>query len=199
MEHYIELTDGSRIEAFLKDELPERLTTDELEIDTTGIYLQHKGQKRAKPKEDNIEQRQRELELFLSYTHRFIEAADRILTDSRLFLTPVPVQSGLAYTGTSGFKNPTLGIYIEWWTSVENSWVEIGKRGKLPLYYIAGSPLSGRNSCAYVTPDGKSHSECVHNFSRVWRSFQQINTRYTEPKQIYHSYTLPQAIEELFG
>lgn len=27
------------------------------------------------------------------------------------------VTNNLAYTGTSGFRNATLGVYVEWWLS----------------------------------------------------------------------------------
>ena len=39
MEHYIELTDGTRIEAFLRAEQPETIKEDKLALDTTGEYL----------------------------------------------------------------------------------------------------------------------------------------------------------------
>jgi len=35
-----------------------------------------------------------------------------------MFLCPIYMQSGLAYTGSSGFEKPTLGIYIEWWRGI---------------------------------------------------------------------------------
>ena len=49
MEHYIELTDGIRIEAFRKAEQPETIKEDKLALDTTGEYLQICLRKR-KPK-----------------------------------------------------------------------------------------------------------------------------------------------------
>lgn len=49
MEHYIELTDGTQIEAFPKAEQPETIKEDKLALDTTGEYLQICRRKR-KPK-----------------------------------------------------------------------------------------------------------------------------------------------------
>ena len=49
MEHYIELIDGTRIEAFPKTEQPETIYEDKLALDTTGEYLQI-GCRMRKPK-----------------------------------------------------------------------------------------------------------------------------------------------------
>ena len=74
------------------------------------------------------------------------------------------------------------------------------KQGKKqPLYYIAGSPLSGCNACAYVGDDGDGHSVSVYPFSNVWRSFMGVNNHYTEAKQLYEAYSLEMVIEILFG
>ena len=86
---------------------------------------------------------------FLLHAVDFYRQADRILSDSRMFLVPVPVNSALAYIGTSGFSHPTLGVYIEWW--MRNTEVCRQVKDKLWLtYHIAGSPLSGCNHCSCV-------------------------------------------------
>lgn len=168
MRHYLEFTDGLCIEAYPKankDKNRERSDTSDQSLD-----------------------------LFLRNAHRLIAEGDRIMADSRMFLTPVPIKCGLAYTGTSGFNNPTLGIYIEWWRGNRCAWTE-DERGVLqPIYYIAGSPLSGRNSCAYVCPDGTSCSVSVSHFSSVWSTFAKINSHYTEAKELYEAYTLTEVI-----
>ena len=46
MEHYIELIDGTRIEAFPKAVQPETIKEDKLALDTTGEYLQVGSRKR---------------------------------------------------------------------------------------------------------------------------------------------------------
>ncbi len=76
--------------------------------------------------------------------------------------------------------------YIEWWKHHKCAWVidEFGE--KQPLVYIAGSPLSGANKCAYVGADGESCSVSV-------------NTRYTEAKQRYEAYTIEEVVEKLCG
>ena len=96
-------------------------------------------------------------------------------------------------------RNPTLGVYIEWWRNNEAAWADDKSGTKQPLYYIAGSPLSGCNKCAYIGSDGEGHTTSVPHFSRVWSTFARLNTHYTEAKEICESYTIAEVIERLFG
>jgi hypothetical protein len=199
MEHYIELIDGKRIEAFLRPIQPEPVAEEELTLDTTGKYLM---KDKARSQQQNATYRDKSdrmrLELFLRNANRLIEASNKILSDSRIFLTPLPITSGLAYTGTSGFQNPTLGIYIEWWKNNECAWT-LDKSGvKRPIYHISGSPLSGTNSCGYVGAEGENCHASIRSFSSVWSSFININTRYVEAKQRYDAYTLEDVLKILF-
>ena len=200
MEHYIELIDGRRIEAFPKAVQPETIKEDKFVLDTTGKYLQigHRKRKSKRATERDTIAQQRGA-LLCRNLHRLIAESDKILADSRMFLAPVPIQNGLAYFGMSGFHNPTLGVYIEWWRHHKCAWVidELGE--KQPLIYIAGSPLSGANKCAYVGAEGMSYGVSVTKFASVWQSFVNVNTRYTEAKQRYEAYTIEEVIERLFG
>ena len=200
MEHYIELIDGTRIEAFPKAEQPETIKEDRLTLDTTGEYLQigHRKRKSKHTTERDTIAQQRG-ELLWRNLHRLIAESNKILADSKMFLAPVPIQNVLAYFGTSGLQNPTLGVYIEWWRHHKCAWVidEFGERR--PLIYIAGSPLSGANKCAYVGAEGMSYGVSVTKFAPVWQSFVNVNTRYTEAKQRYEAYTIEEVIERLFG
>lgn len=198
MKHYLEFTDGICIEAHLKSKLPEQLTRDDISLDTLGEFLQW-GNKPCRHKRRGSCTNDEELNLFLRNAHRLIAEADRIMADSRMFLAPLPIRNGLAYTGTSVFSHPTLGIYIEWWRNNECAWTK-DKSGTLqPIYYISGSPLSGCNACEYISAEGKSESLSVRHFSPVWSSFAKINTHYTEAKQLYESYTLEEVIDKLFA
>lgn len=38
-----------------------------------------------------------------------------------MFLTPLPFKNNLAYTGTSGLKDATLGVYLEWWDECDRA------------------------------------------------------------------------------
>lgn len=198
MKHYMELTGGICIEAFPKVEQREKIKIDNLAFDTTGEYLQVDGkQKRHKKIATCTDEAQ--LKLFLQNAHRLIAESDKIMADSRMFLAPLPIRNGLAYTGTSGMCNPTLGVYIEWWRNYECAWTKDKCGERHPIYYIAGSPLSGSNKCAYIGPEGDSCSVSVYSFSNVWRSFMSVNTHYTEAKQLYEAYSLEEVIEILFG
>jgi hypothetical protein len=200
MEHYIELIDGTHIDAFPKAVQPETIKEDKLALDTTGEYLQI-GRRKRKSKRtterDTIAQQRGKL--LCRNLHRLIAESDKILADSRMFLAPVPIQNGLAYTGTSGFHNPTLGIYIEWWKHHKCAWVIDESGEQQPLVYIAGSPLSGANKCAYIGAEGKSYGVSVTKFAPVWQSFMAVNSRYTEAKQRYEAYTIEEVVEKLFG
>lgn len=198
MKHYLEFTDGICIEAYLKSELPEQLNRDDISLDTSGEFLQW-GNKPCRHKRSEACTDEEELNLFLRNAHRLIAEADSIMADSRMFLAPLPIRNGLAYTGTSGFSHPTLGIYIEWWRNNECAWTEDKSGALQPIYYISGSPLSGCNACEYISAEGKSESVSVRHFSSVWRSFAKINTHYTEAKQLYEAYTLEEIIDKLFA
>ena len=135
--------------------------------------------------------------LFIENAFFFYEHREQILSDSRMFLSPVAVESGLAYTGKSGFCNPTLGVYIEWWMNCKGA-LRVGDDGVRSLvYYLAGSPLSGVNGCSAIREDGKSEKVKLTPFSEYWRPFIQINTRYDNAKSYYRAYTLQQVIDLL--
>lgn len=196
MKHYLEFTDGICVEAYLKEVQPERIIPDTIAPDTTGEFLLMGTNPRSR-KPIITCTNEVELNLFLRNVHRLIAAGDKIMADSRMFLAPLPIHSGLAYMGTSGMCNPTLGVYIEWWRNHVCAWTK-DQRGVLqPIYFISGSPLTGCNECAYVSPDGESHTTSVSHFSNVWRSFAKVNTHYTEAKQMYESYTLAEVIDML--
>ena len=198
MKHYMELTDGICIEAFPKAEQPEIIEKDNLAFDTTGEFLQVGGGRKRRNKIATCTDEE-QLKLFVQNAHRLIGESDRIMADSRMFLAPLPIRNGLAYTGTSGMCNPTLGVYIEWWRNYGCAWTEDEFGEKQPIYYIAGSPLSGSNKCAYIGPEGDSCSVSVYPFSSVWSSFMEVNNHYTEAKQLYEAYSLEEVIEILFG
>lgn len=187
----IELLNGTILPCYPKDK-PSKPISGALSIDTTGEYLSTSSQ----PK---VIQRQSPLELatpFLDCIALFFSHHEQILSDSRLFLTPVPIQNGLAYTGISGFLNPTLGIYIEWWQHFYN---ESHDKDGNPIWFISGSPLSGSHACASVNMDGVSLSRChlQGSFMKTWHSFMDVNNRYNEAKANAEAYSLSESIEIL--
>ncbi len=85
-------------------------------------------------------------QLFYSNVNLFLDNADVILNDSRMFLAPV-------YCGKTCFTRsvPTLGVYVEFWRKCREMSVE--KNG-LPIYYISGNPMTGSHACAALTLHG---------------------------------------------
>lgn len=119
------------------------------------------------------------------------------MSDSRMFLCPVAICSGLAYTGTSGFARPTLGIYLEWWTHADDAMQTSEDGRRLLVYKMAGSPLSGMNRCGVVYEDGGRDGLSLSSFSSLWRPFMEINRRYNAAKYLYEAYSLQEVLEIL--
>lgn len=193
----IVLLDGKELECFPKADATANGAdaSDDMTIDTTGQYLTIGNKKPAHPPID--EQKVAQKELFINNAFYLLAHKDRILSDSRMFLCPIAIQSGLAYTGTSGFRNPTLGIYIEWWLNCHGA-MRIDEKGQRSLvFYLAGSPLSGCNKCSEVREDGKTSIVSLSSFGRHWGPFTNINTRYTDAKARYQAYTLEQVLDIL--
>ena len=196
----IALIDGSQLDCYPIALPPEETVSGEFSLDTTGKYLQVGKKPHFVTDKELAERRKQEkidAKLFYEHIHLFLANADKILSDSRLFLSPVNVVNGLAYTGTSGFRRPTLGVYIEWWLYHKDA--SIDAKGN-PIWFISGSPLSGRNACSTVDRKGKTHRAQLNGrFSAVWRSFMEVNTRYTEVKGRYMTYDLREVIDILKG
>lgn len=170
----------------------------EMRLDTTGKYLsigKSKHRRDAASKTDK--EKEKEKKLFLNNAFLFLQNKDRIMSDSRMFLCPVPIQNGLAYTGTAGFNHPTLGVYLEWWLCCEKARIHKDNKTKWLVYFISGSPLSGANKCGIVNEKGDIDSEFLCPFSPVWMSFTSINKRYDEAKSLYQAYTLEEVVNKL--
>ncbi|WP_297171015.1 hypothetical protein [uncultured Porphyromonas sp.] len=194
----IRLMDGTILTCYPKpeEEMPQEVVADELQLDKTGEYFGI-GRRRIAPKPVVQEEQEELRQLFKDNAFYLLAHRERILQDSRMFLTPIVAHNGLAYTGTSGFHRPTIGIYLEWWSHCLGTMV-ISDSGRMSLVYqIAGSPLSGSNSCGQLYESGESAPIRLSGFSKYWQSLMQINTRYDEAKQIYQAYTLQELLDIL--
>lgn len=192
----ITLLNGTVLECYPLEH-PEAMVDNEMKLDTTGTYLiVGKSKPKPIPVPTNDEQKEKEEKIFLSNAFLFLQNRDRIMSDSRMSLCPVPVQSGLAYMGTGGFNRPTLGVYLEWWLSCERATIRKEDNTKWLVYRIAGSPLSGANKCGIVNKDGDTDTKSLQGpFSPIWQSFMSINKRYDEAKSLYQAYTLEEVVE----
>ena len=162
-------------------------------LDTTGQYLCVGRKKTVEPLTSPEQERAKKF--FTDHAFFFLDHREQIFSDSRMFLAPVPVQNAIAYTGASGFHRPTLGVYIEWWMTCIPAIIGRYRKNAWLVYHIAGSPLSGRNSCGIVNPQGECRSESLPGpFSTIWRSFVEVNTRYDEAKERYEAYSLEDVV-----
>ena len=193
----ITLLDGRALDCYpLAGEVPEKIAEDHLKLDMTGQYF-ILGTRKPSPDPQPSEEVKEQEQLFIRNAFYLLAHKERILSNSRMFLCRVPIQSGLAYTGTSGFNKPTLGVYIEWWTNVGSS-MYIDKNGQRTLVYLlSGSPLSGTNCCSVVHEDGKTEHVCKPYFHSLWRPFVEVNRRYTQAKELYQAYTLEEVLNIL--
>ena len=137
-------------------------------------------------------------ELFYKEAFYLYGRRNAILSDSRMFLTPLPFRNNLAYTGSRGMRDATLGVYLEWWNECEQAVIKKNGQVHALTYFIAGSPLSGGNHCTAITVKGKDKTVRFSPFLPVWSSFIRINDRYSEAKQIYQAYTLEETLEKLW-
>ena len=152
--------------------------------------LQIDKSKADKEKEADVERFTRNAFFFLAHK-------ERILTDSRMFLCPVPIQGGIFVSGTSGFENPTLGIYLQWWEWCEGA-LRTDKKGRQSaLYNLSGCSLSGHNVCGEVYEDGTTKNVELRLFWSYGKSFIRINNTYKSAKQKYQAYTLQQVLDIL--
>ncbi len=136
----------------------------------------------------------------------FYSATERILVDENLCHIRVPMNNNLAYIGTSGLRDATLGVYVKWWQTYKKalffartSWFKKTTEPRL-VYFIAGSPLSGRNHCSAVNSDGiEYHGVHLSPFFDAWHSFRDINKSYPEELKKSHrgKRTLREAAEIL--
>ncbi|MBR5716919.1 MAG: hypothetical protein IKX59_10065 [Bacteroidales bacterium] len=193
----IQLLDGRVLDCY-PSEGPKCEVDNELRLDTTGTYLVVGRTKTPiKVIDDQEEEKEKEeLErLFLDNAFVLLANRERILSDSRMFLCPLPFcRNGLAYTGTSGFQRPTLGIYIEFWLACDQATFVDDNDEKWLLHHIAGSPLSGMNLCRFVNEHGEERTVQVSSFKDVWPTFMKINTRYDKAKSESDAYTLRQVL-----
>ncbi len=191
----IVLMDGSQLECYPKEVPIEDFTPDEVRLDISGQYLSMSNKPRRSEPTD--EEKEHLRKLFLDNAFYLLVHRERILSDSRMFLTPVAVQSGLAYTGTGVFRNPTVGVYLEWWMNCAGAMRTYNDGERSLVYRLAGSPLSGSNSCSEVLESGESRKVVVSSFIDCWSPFMKINIRYTEAKFNYQCYTLQQLLDIL--
>lgn len=194
IENGIRLQDGNVIRGYPKQDAIVELCKETPMLDTTEEYLSIR-KKPAKPKptdgkESNLQK------LFTDNAFLILANRERIMSDSRMLLTPVSVRNGLAYSGA--FQTATLGVYIEWWLNCPYSVLFDEKDDTMALiWYLSGSPLCGGNLCSMVTEDSKTETVRVPFFKKLWPKFTDILADYYDAKELYQAYTLSKVIDIL--
>lgn len=131
-----------------------------------------------------------ERRLFCSNIQLFLKHSDEILSDSRMFLTPIFSQSFSPF-----FSRPTLGAFVEWWNKCTREPVE---RNGYPICYISGNPMTGSHACQSVSPDGKLvKADLRVSFIELLKSFGKINGRFRNLSAFYQSYSLKDVVDRL--
>ncbi len=195
----ITLLNGMQLKCFPKKTAEKVQPIDNsLQLDMTGEYFQigrQRGRKRKKPVP--LEERP-EVQVFLGNAHYLFDHCDDILSDSRMFLCPIPFHNELAYFGVSGFHHPILGVYIELWASCKDVRLLDENGGKWLVCQLSGSPLTHCNSCLLANPEGKTTRQHIGiNFMDVCRKFVRINRRYDYAKLKYEAYSLEDVLKAL--
>lgn len=196
------LLDGRILDCYPVAKVKETKVVDNgLRLDTTGEYLSLKKKSMSlnlfKPKHEHPNYEEVQKSLFLRNAFYLLAHKERILSDSRMFLCPIHIQNGLAYSGTSGFNKPTLGIYIEWWLNCARAMRTDNKGRRSLVYCLSGSPLSGANSCTAVNENGNIEPVRLSRFIDYWPLFIDINCRYSKAKYNYQAYQLKHVLDIL--
>lgn len=184
----IVLLDGRVVECYPRMELtPDILTvTDE-----------HAELSIAKKPIKADKEREADKERFIKNAFFFLAHKERILTDSRMFLCPVPIQSGMSISGTSGFESPVLGVYIQWWETFAGAMFTDKKGRRRLVFRLSGSSLSGHNICGVVHEDGTTKNVELRPFWDYGKPFIHINNMYKSAKHQYQAYSLQQVLDIL--
>ncbi len=130
------------------------------------------------------------MEIFFKNAHFFLEHADEILADKRISGIPIPIDGHLAYVGAGGLKKPTLGTFVKWWQTEEDSRINNPDGSFDLIFQLIGSPLSGCNKSKCVDKNGNIREVNTRCFTDLCESFAAANR-----KALVNEPTLP--LEEL--
>ena len=166
-----------------------------VDLDASGQFLNIKPSLPQMTPEEKVKA---DRQLLMDQLHFLFRHRKTIMADPRMYLAPVAVGHNLAYSGTSGFRNPTLGVIMKW-LEVSPYAKDIDENGEVAfLGWMAGSPLSGCNKCTFVSKDGHQYTKTIrrpHAFFHTWRGFVRINSRFAKIRE--ESEVTPYLLEEV--
>ena len=136
-------------------------------------------------------------ELLIRYANRLLECSEKIFEDSRLFLTPVPIN------GTT-----PLGEVIDGWQNYKCSWAEDSNGKHYPIYGWDFGPYTKMGHLCnadhtrgvyYVGDDGDGYFAPTEQVAGLRNSLQEVCDRYQNISSIHGVFDLEDAIELLLG
>lgn len=135
--------------------------------------------------------------LFIANAFFLWEYRERILQDKRMCYCPLHIGNNLAFVHAKGIASTTLGGYLTWWKEFDRA-CRIDKQNRRAfIYFIAGSPLSGRNHCAEVYETGKTKTISVSPFYDYWTSFAEVQERFADDNEQAQAYSLEEVVNIL--
>lgn len=158
----------------------------------TTPYVSDKGY--VAGKDQNRKQWREDMEYFLKYAFFFFANRERIYSDSRLFLSRVPVSIGL---GCIDDHNTTLGGYLEMWEHSKDS-VTCDKDGNIAFLFDAvGSPLSGSCVLSVVNEEGKRSIIRTGHLTQYLKMLGNAHNRYMKLRANSWAYSIKQVYDIL--
>ena len=135
-------------------------------------------------------------ELLIRYANRLLECSEKIFEDSRLFLTPVPIN------GTT-----PLGVVIDWWQNYKCSWAEDSNGKHYPIYGWDFGPYTKMGHLCnadhtrgvYYVGDDDGYFAPTEQVAGLRNSLQEVCDRYQNISSIHGVFDLEDAIELLLG
>lgn len=122
----------------------------------------------------------------------FLSHADKILQDSRMFLARVPIVSLVADVYYD-IRQPTLGVYIEWWRSNKDATVELDGR----KWLVWNLPSHAKEPCSIVNEEGEIRKYTHPKTRELEESLASYSSRYKEAVRDYAWFTLEETISLL--
>lgn len=128
--------------------------------------------------------------LMVEHSWFLFDNKDSVFRDSKMFLTPVNIQSGGIPIGT--IVKPMLGTYLEMWSDMDDKSI-------LPIR-CAGSVLSGSSWSKGVDRDGNVVDiNPETRYSEMLKRFESYHSRYADERRKFSSYSLMETIMRLRG
>ena len=136
-------------------------------------------------------------DLFVKNIFTLIANREEVMKNHKMSHAIVEANNHLAYTGNSGLKNTTLGSYLNMWANCPQA-IDIDSEGyKWVVCQIAGSPLTGNNSCLVVSEDGRMKFIQHPNFKQLWKSLMKSNEDFSNPTLLQEAYSLQEVLDML--